>query len=250
MVDNTTLVGSLDELTATFPVAIPATIIEADYTINSRMTLGGEPLPDGSTVTIQIKIGDTWYPYVTDALIPASSFWITELFDPDAVAANFDVDYGGRIEIYKVSVNSSGNVEPVAATVKIESIISESGNETVLAEITLPGNIPADEAAALAWVQANTELSSVSGTIMDIMATFPESIPAVIVAEDYMIDSRMTLADPLPEGVTVSVNRDGVEVLSNITLSGTGPFWFTQLFDPDAPRAGLTQDTVERLRNT
>ena len=32
---------------------------------------------------------------------------------------------------------------------------------------------PADEAEDLAWLQANTVLSSVSGTIADLKATFP-----------------------------------------------------------------------------
>lgn len=90
---------------------------------------------------------------------------------------------------------------------------------------------------ALAWLQANTVLSSVSMMVDDLTATFPASIPPVIVAEDYVIDSRMTLAAALPIGTTVTVYKDGVAVLTDITLVGTGPFWFTQLFDPDAPRA-------------
>ena len=49
----------------------------------------------------------------------------------------------------------------------IESVISKDGfsSETVLDDITLAATIPADEVAALAWLQANTVLSSVSGTI-------------------------------------------------------------------------------------
>ena len=83
-----------------FPASIPAVIVAEDYTINSKMTVGAA-LPVGSTVDIEAKVGGVWYPYVTDALIPASPFWITELFDPDAVAANFDANYGGKIEIYR-----------------------------------------------------------------------------------------------------------------------------------------------------
>ncbi len=240
VVDNTTLEGTFGELTATFPATIPATIVDADYTINSRMTLAGDALPAGSTVTIWLTVNEgTPFPYATAVPIPASPFWVTDLF-PGAAAADFNANYGGRVEVYSITINSAGgNPLDIKASVLIESVISEDEftTETVLAAITLPVDIPADETAALAWLQANTELSSVSGTIADLTATFPESIPAVIVAEEYKIDSRMTLADPLPEGTTVTVSRGGVEVLSGITLSGTGPFWFTELFDPDAPRA-------------
>ncbi len=191
-------------------------------------------------MTIWLTVNEgTPFPYATAVPIPASPFWVTDLF-PGAAAADFNANYGGRVEVYSITINSAGgNPLDIKASVLIESVISEDEftTETVLAAITLPVNIPADETAALAWLQANTELSSVSGTIADLTATFPESIPAVIVAEEYKIDSRMTLADPLPEGTTVTVSRGGVEVLSGITLSGTGPFWFTELFDPDAPRA-------------
>ena len=61
----------------------------------------------------------------------------------------------------------------------------------------------------------------------------------MIVAAPYQIDSRLTLAAALPAGTTVTVYRGGVAVLTDITLSGTGPFWFTELFDPDAPRAAF-----------
>ena len=239
---KTMLIGSLDELTATFPEGIPAVIVDAGLQDQFAYDAGGGGDTAGSTVTIWLTVNASGpFPYATAVSIPASPFWVTDLF-PGAIAADFNSGYGGRVEIYAITVNSAGgNPLDINASVLIESVISDDGftTETVLAEITLPVNIPADEAAALAWVQANTELSSVSGTIMDLRATFPASIPAVIVAQDYLIDSRMTLADPLPEDVTVTVNRDGVEVLSDITLSGTGPFWFTQLFDPDAPRAGF-----------
>ena len=56
-------------------------------------------------------------------------------------------------------------------------------------------------ASALAQVIAETTLT---GDLAALTATFPASIPAVIVAEDYTINSRMTLADPLPAGSTVT----------------------------------------------
>ena len=105
------------------------------------------------------------------------------------------------------------------------------------------------ETVELEWLQANTVLSSVSMMVDDLTATFPASIPPVIVEADYVIDSRMTLAASLPAGSTVTVYKDGVAVLTDITLSGTGPFWFTELFDPDAPRAGFNANYGGKVEN-
>ena len=230
--------GMVDDLTATFPDEIPAAIVAEDYVIDSRMTLA-EALPAGSTVTVY-KDG---VEILTDITLSGTGpFWFTELFTPDVARAAFDANYGGKIENYSIVVTGpGGNVLDFETTVLIESVISKDGfvTETVLDDITLGVLIPADELAALEWLQANTVLSSVSMMVDDLTATFPLSIPPVIVAEDYLIDSRMTLSAPLPTGSTVTVFKDGVEILTDITLSGIGPFWFTELFTPDAPRAAF-----------
>ncbi len=239
--DNTVLsstTGMVDDLTATFPASIPEVIVAEDYVIDSRMTLA-EALPAGSTVTV-FKDGVEVLTDIT--LSGVGPFWFTELFDPDAPRAAFDANYGGKVENYVIVVTGpGGNLLDFDTTVLIESVISKDGftTETVLDDITLGIHIPADESAALEWLQDNTVLSSVSGMVDDLTATFPASIPPVIVAEDYVIDSRMTLAAPLPMGSTVTVFRDGVQILTDITLNGVGPFWFTQLFEPDAPRAAF-----------
>ena len=239
--DGTTLTGTLGNLTATFPASIPAVLVDLPYKINSKMTLA-EPLPAGSTVSIMITVnGAGPFPYVTNAPIPGTTFWVTELFDPEAPEADFDGEYGGRIEVYSITINSGGgNPTAIDTEVKIESIISkdEFATEVELAEITLPIHLAADEDAALALVQDGTTLS---GTLGALTATFPTSIPAVIVAEPYKINSRMTLADPLPAGSTVTIM---------ITVNGSGPFpyvtnapipaspfWVTDLFDPAAVAA-------------
>ncbi len=227
---------TIDDLKATFPDSIPPVIVDADYVIDSRMTLA-EALPAGSTVTV-FKDG---LEVLTDITLSGTGpFWFTELFDPDADRADFDANYGGKVEEYEIVVTGPGG-NPLAfdTTVFIESVISKDGyvTETVLDDITLDVNISADEDAALAWLQENTFLTSVSMTIDDLKATFPDSIPPVIVDADYVIDSRITLTQALPAGATVTVYKDGTPVLTDITLSGTGPFWFTQLFDPDQPRA-------------
>ncbi len=235
--------GTITDLTATFPASIPAVIVDEDYVINSRMTLSGDAIPAGSTVTIMLTVnGGTPFAYVTDAAIPVSPFWVTDLVG--GTAADFEASYGGRVEFYSITINSAGG-NPLALNgeVLVESVISKDGftTETVLDDISLDFTIPADEEAALAWLQANTVLSSVSMMVDDLTATFPDEIPAVIVDEDYVIDSRMTLAEALPAGTTVTIYREGVAVpgLTGITLSGTGPFYFTELFDPDAPRAAF-----------
>jgi uncharacterized repeat protein (TIGR01451 family) len=238
---GTTLTGDLTALTATFPDEIPQVLVDLPYTINSRMTLG-TALPAGSTVSILITVnGAGPYPYVTNASIPASPFWVTELFVPAAAAADFDAGYGGRIELYSITINSGGgNPEAIDTTVKVESVISKDSfaTETVLADITLPIHVAADEAAALAYVQAGTSLT---GDLAALTATFPTSIPAVLVAEPYTINSRMTLGTALPAGSTVSIL---------ITVNGAGPypyvtnapipaspFWVTELFVPAAAAA-------------
>ncbi|MEL7626572.1 MAG: Ig-like domain-containing protein [Anaerolineaceae bacterium] len=109
----------------------------------------------------------------------------------------------------------------------------EEGNVQTFTVDVLTGST-LNDSMALEWLQANTVLA---GTLDDFSATFPSYIPATIVDQDYVIDSRITLTDPLPTGSTVTVFKDGVEILTDITLTGTGPFWFTQLFDPDATRA-------------
>ena len=228
----------VDDLTATFPESIPPVIVAEDYVIDSRMTLA-QALPAGTTVTVY-KDGVA---VLTDITLSGTGpFWFTELFDPDAPRADFDANYGGKVENYSIVVTGpGGNPLDFATTVFIESVISKDGfvTETVLDDITLGVLIPADELAALEWLQENTVLSSVSMMVDDLTATFPLSIPPVIVAEDYVIDSRMTLAAALPAGSTVTVFREGVQILTDITLSGVGPFWFTELFDPDAPRAAF-----------
>jgi uncharacterized protein YqcC (DUF446 family) len=231
--------GTIADLMATFPESIPPVIVAEDYVIDSRITLA-EALPEGTTVTIK-RNGTT---VLTDITLSGEGpFWFTELFDPAAERADFDENYGGAVEEYEITLDGAVPFD-FSTTVYIESVISKDGytTETVLADITLDAEIPADEGTALAWVQANTELSSVSGTIADLTATFPESIPPVIVAEDYVIDSRITLAEALPEGTTVTIKRNGTTVLTDITLSGEGPFWFTELFDPAAERADFDEN--------
>ena len=228
--------GTIADLKATFPVSIPPVIVDLPYFIDSRMTLA-QALPVGTTVTV-FRGGVEILSDIT--LSGTGPFWFTELFDPDAPRSAFDAGYGGAVEDYVITLDGSVAFD-FATTLKVESVISKDGftTETVLDDITLDAAIPANEAAALAYLQANTVLSSVSGTIADLKATFPVSIPPVIVDLPYFIDSRMTLAQALPVGTTVTVFRGGVEILSDITLSGTGPFWFTELFDPDAPRAAF-----------
>ncbi|MCX6273375.1 MAG: right-handed parallel beta-helix repeat-containing protein, partial [Bacteroidetes bacterium] len=202
--------GTIADMTATFPASIPPVIIAAPYQINSRITLGGDAIPTGSTLDIQVTIdGAGPFPYVTGASIPSSPFWVTDLFTPAATPADFDAGYGGHVEIYSITINSAGG-NPLAlnGTALIESIISKNGfsTNTVLDDISLTFTIPPDEAAALAWLQANTILSSVSGTIADMTATFPASIPPVIVSAPYQINSRITLGgDAIPTGSTLDI---------------------------------------------
>ncbi len=248
--ENTTLTGTLDALVATFPDEIPAVIVDEDYVIDSRMTLA-EALPAGTTVTIYRE--GVAVPGLTGITLSGTGpFYFTELFDPDAPRAAFDGGYGGAVENYVIEVTGPGtNPLDFETTVFIESVISKDGftTETVLDDITLGVLIPADESAALAWLQANTVLSSASGTIADLKATFPASIPPVIVAEDYVIDSRISLSEALPEGVTVNVYREGTLILEDLVLEGIGPFWFTQLFDPDAQRAAFDAGYGSAIEN-
>jgi hypothetical protein len=109
--------------------------------------------------------------------------------------------------LYNITINSGGG-NPLAlnASVKVESIISKDNFATplVLAEIDLPFTIPADEAAALQYVIDNTTLA---GDLCLLTATFPPSIPPVIVAEPYKINSRFTLANVLPTGTTITIKE-------------------------------------------
>ncbi len=96
-------------------------------------------------------------------------------------------------------------------------------------------NCVLNESEALLWLQDNTTLT---GTLDALVATFPAVIPAVIVAEDYVIDSRISFDAALPEGTTISVSRDGNLYIDDLELTGTGPFWLTDLI-PGATRAAF-----------
>ena len=247
VIDNTVLSsisGTIGDLTATFPAEIPPVIVAEPYKINSRMTISGDAIPAGSTVSILITVnGSGPFPYVTNAPIPSSPFWVTDL--AGGSPADFDALYGGRVELYNITINSAGgNPLELNGQVLIESIISKDGfsNNTVLDDISLDFTIPADETAALAWLQAHTLLSSVSGTIADLTATFPDEIPPVIVDEPYQINSKMTLSgDPVPAGSTVSIliTVNGVGPMPYVTDAPipASPFWVTDLFDPAATPA-------------
>ncbi len=218
--------GTVADLTATFPASIPPVIVAEPYTINSRFTLATE-LPAGTIVTV-VRDGVE----VFSGQLPAglTSFLYTDLVG--GTPAAFDAGYGGAVELYEITVTGpGGNPLAFATTVFVESVISKDGftTETVLDDITLAVNIPADELAALEWLQAHTVLSSVSGTVADLTATFPASIPPVIVAEPYTINSRFTLATELPAGTIVTVVRDGVEVFSGQLPAGLTSFLYTDL---------------------
>ena len=134
--NNTTLSGTLDDLTATFPTAIPPVVVAEPYLINSRMTLGAV-LPAGTMMTI-VKDGVTQYSGPAPAGV--GPYWYTELLGIDlSNAADFDDGtYGGLTEHYVITL--SGNPTAIDTTLKVESIISKDGftNNVVLAEITLP----------------------------------------------------------------------------------------------------------------
>ncbi len=245
---NTTLTGDLSALTATFPPSIPQVIVDLPYQINSRMTLA-DALPAGTTVTIWATVdGVGPFPYVTDALIPGTTFWVTELFDPDGTPADFDAGYGDHIEIYNITVTGPGtNAFDIDTTLTVESIISKDGfaSEVLLASLSgIPVHIDADEDAALAYVQANTTITG--ATLAELTATFPTTIPPVLVDLPYQINSRMTLSEDLPAGTTVTIlaTVDGVGPFPYVTdaLIPGNPFWITELFDPDATPADFNAD--------
>lgn len=247
--DNTTLSGTLAELTATFPTHIPAVIVDDTYQINSRLTLG-TALPTGSTVSITLSVdGGEPFQYVNAALVPGTQFWVTDLI-PDSVAVDFDGSYAQHTEVYAITITSGGgNPEPVDTTVTIESIISKDGFATneVLDSITLDVDLPADEAAALQYVVENTTLS---GTLAGLTATFPTSIPAVIVGKPYKINSLMTLGAALPAGstvtITLSVNGGApFAYVTDVLIPGT-QFWVTDLI-PGAVAADFDADYANRV---
>ena len=50
-----------------------------------------------------------------------------------------------------------------------------------------------------------------------------------MVDEPYQINSRMSLSSALPAGSKITIVRDGVPEVSDQELTGTGPFWYTDL---------------------
>jgi len=109
-------------------------------------------------------------------------------------------------------------------------------NEPLNLKITL--TVVYEASVNLAYVQENTELDSISGTIDDLKATFPASIPAWFDTAGYVIDSRITLSKPLPIGSEVAITRVGMYSDLPLDLDGKGPFWLTELLG--APRFPFT----------
>jgi len=137
--DNTTLTGTLSSLTETYPLSIPSILISKGYKINTLLTLGNA-LPAGSRVTITMAVnGGAPTAYVTNVLIPGTQFWLTDLV-PAAVAANFNTDYAGRVEVYAITIHRGDYPVAFDTTLNIRSIISADGFTTrhILAEVTLP----------------------------------------------------------------------------------------------------------------
>ncbi len=133
--DGTTLSGTLDNLTATFPDTIPQLVVDEPYQINSRMSLSSA-LPAGSRISI-VRDG---VPEVSDhELTGVGPFWYTDLLGlPLSASAPFDANYGGASEHYVITI--SGNTAPIDTELTIESIISRdlfAGEEVVLDTITL-----------------------------------------------------------------------------------------------------------------
>lgn len=235
---NTSITGTLDNLVATFPATIPEMIVAESYVIDTRITLE-KALPAGSKVTVA-RDGET---ILTDVeLTGAGPFWLTELVDPDAPRADFDDNYAGKIETYTIRVTGAGtNPEEFTTKVTIESVISKNGfvSETVLASATGDVVIPAGaEGTDLAQVKDGT---TIEGTLQTLTVTFP-AIPESIVSQPYQLDMRLTLEKPLPAGATVAVARDEETLTSGVELVGTGPFWFSEVFGPDAARADFDAD--------
>ena len=235
--NNTTLSGTLDDLTATFPMVIPPVVVAEPYLINSRMTLGSA-LPAGSKITI-VRDGVTEVSNL--ALSGAGPFWYTGLLGyPLSASAPFDAGYGGASEHYVITV--TGNPYAINTTLTIESIISRdlfSGELVVLASHEVPVVVAADLNAALALVQDETTLS---GTLDDLTATFPDEIPAVLDAEPYKINSRLTLGAVLPAGTTMTIVKDGVTQYSGPAPAGVGPYWYTELLGIDLSNAADFDD--------
>ncbi|MFY9152763.1 MAG: immunoglobulin-like domain-containing protein [Prolixibacteraceae bacterium] len=154
--------GSITDLTATFPASIPPVIVADPYKINSRMTLSGDAIPEGSTMDILVTVNGTGpVSYVTGAPIPSGTFWITDL--KGETPSDFDQDYAGKIELYCVTIHGGGG-NPLAHTgkVKIESIVSKDGFTTnaVLDDISLDWIVPDAEALPLdvTGFTANSEI--------------------------------------------------------------------------------------------
>lgn len=168
---------------------------------------------------------DDWYPQINKEIVGATpyfflkaedgeyslvdNFKLTELeYEPSAAVLTIDDDYPEGTYVYMGQLKGENN-KPLNLKIIL--------------------NVVWEETAALAYVQDNTVLSSVSGTIADLKATFPASIPPWFDTAGYVIDTRVTLSEPLPEGSEVTLTRVGMYTDVPLSLDGTGPFWLTEL---------------------
>ena len=176
---------------------------------------------------------DEWYPQINKEVVGATpyfflkayggnyslvdSFKLTALgYDPSDAVLTIDDDYPEGTYIYMGQLKGANN-EPLNLKIIL--------------------NVVWEETAALTYVQDNTVLSSESGTIEDLKATFPVSIPSWFDTAGYVIDTRVTLSKPLPKGSEVTLTREGMYTFT-LTLDGKGPFWLTEMLS--APRHPFT----------
>ncbi len=136
VIAQTTITGTLDNLTATFPATIPQVVVDAPYKINSRISLS-TALPAGSLVSFDrdgFVVSDI-------SLSGTGPWWYTQLVGAAlSDAANFDAGYGGAIEHYSITI--SGNTEPIDTYLTIQSIISDDvfASDFVVLEFNHPAH--------------------------------------------------------------------------------------------------------------
>jgi hypothetical protein len=85
-------------------------------------------------------------------------------------------------------------------------------------------------------LQYLTENTSLAGCLSALMVKYPASIPKVVVEEDYKIDLRITLAEALPAGSTISImlsvnGGPAIPYVTNAEVTGQS-FRITDLCNP------------------
>jgi hypothetical protein len=106
-------------------------------------------------------------------------------------------------------------------------------------------NPTTDETEALTYVKNNTTLdASMDGTLINLLATFPDYIPQVLETSGYKINSRISVGPDLPENSYLTINKNGTDEVVDFLLTADTQYWYTEFLGYPLSVSSLFSDST------